>query len=142
MAKQINVFVDNRIGRIQSITEVLFRANINIRAMAIQDRGEFGLVKLVVNNPERAVAALQENNFACKQKDVLAIVIEDKPGGLYQLLKSFPEDNVNILDAYGFAAETIKGSVFFIEVKNAEQVASFLQAKGYQVLTDQEVMGL
>ncbi|HOD13032.1 MAG TPA: acetolactate synthase [Candidatus Omnitrophota bacterium] len=142
MAKQINVFVDNRIGRIQSITEALFRENINIRAMAIQDRGEFGLVKLIVDSPERAVEALQKNNFACKQKDVLAVVIEDKPGGLYQLLKSFPEDNVNILDAYGFAAETIKGSVFFIEVKDAGQVSSFLQGKGYKILTDQEVMEL
>ncbi len=140
MAKQINVFVDNRIGRIKSICEALSKANINIRAMAVQDRGEFGLVKLVVNKPDKAVIALQENGFACKQKEVMAIVIEDKPGGLFNLLKIFPEDNVNILDAYGFAAETIKGSVFFIEVKDAGQVSSLLEGKGFKILTDQELM--
>jgi len=140
MAKQLNVFVDNRIGRIKSITEVLFKAGINIRAMAVQDRGDFGLVKLIVNNPEKAVFALQENNFACKEKDVLAIVLKDRPGGLFELLKVFPEDNVNILDAYGFAAETIKGSVFFVEVKDVEQVSQFLESKGFKVLTDAEVL--
>ncbi|MBF0386100.1 MAG: hypothetical protein HQL27_09580 [Candidatus Omnitrophica bacterium] len=140
MAKQINVFVDNRIGRIKSITEALFKADINIRGMAIQDRGEFGLVKLIVNKPSEAILALQENGFACKQKEVLAIVIEDKPGGLYNLLKILPEVNVNILDAYGFAAETIKGSVFFIEVKDSPQVAALLGQKGFQVLSDQELL--
>lgn len=140
MAKQINVFVDNRTGRIKSITEVLFQEGINIRAMAVQDRGEFGLVKLIVNKPQEAVLALQERGFACKEKDVIAIVIADKPGGLFSLLKIFPEDNVNILDAYGFAAETIKGSVFFIEVKDVQAVSSVVEAKGFKVLTDQEVM--
>ncbi|HNV23397.1 MAG TPA: hypothetical protein PLH56_03425 [Candidatus Omnitrophota bacterium] len=140
MAKQINVFVDNRIGRIQSITEVLAHAQINIRAMAIQDRGEFGLVKLIVNKPNEAVLALQEKGFACKQKDVLAIVLADKPGSLFSLLRIFPEDNVNILDAYGFAAETIKGAVFFIEVKNADHVKELLEKKGFKVLSDKEVL--
>ncbi len=140
MAKQINIFVDNRTGRIKSITEVLYNENVNIRAMAIQDRGEFGLVKLIVDKPDQAVIALQGHGFACKEKDVLAIVLEDKPGGLYQLLSSFPEETVNILDAYGFAAETIKGSVFFIEVKDAEQVGVFLSRKGFKVLTDKEIL--
>lgn len=142
MAKQINVFVDNRSGRIKSITEVLFLADINIRAMAVQDRGEFGLVKLIVNKPEEAALALQKQGFACKQKDVIAIVIADKPGGLFELLKIFPQDNVNILDAYGFAAETIKGSVFFIEVKDVHAVSSAVESKGFKVLTDQEVMDI
>ena len=140
MAKQINVFVDNRIGRIKSIAEVLYKANINIRAMAIQDRGDFGLVKLIVNDPQKAVVVLQEHNFACKEKDVLAVVVKDQPGGLFSLLKVFPEDNVNILDAYGFAAETIKGSVIFVEVKDVGQVCGFLEAKGFKVLTDAEVL--
>ena len=140
MAKQINVFVDNRIGRIQSITETLSQTNINIRAMAIQDRGEFGLVKLIVNKPNQAVLALQEKGFACKQKDVLAIVLADKPGALFGLLKIFPEDNVNILDAYGFAAETIKGAVFFIEVKDGAHVTDLLKKKGFKVLSDKEVL--
>ncbi|HOW35655.1 MAG TPA: hypothetical protein PL155_04515 [Candidatus Omnitrophota bacterium] len=142
MAKQINIFVDNRAGRIQKIAESMSLANINIRALAIQDRGEFGLVKLIVNKPDKAVLALQEKGFACGIKDVLAVVMEDKPGGLYQLLKTFPEEGVNILDAYGFAAETIKGSVFFIEVKDPAQMTAFLQGKGYKVLTDQEIYEL
>ncbi len=140
MAKQINVFVDNRTGRLRSITEALFKANINIRAMAVQDRGEFGLVKLIVDQPDQAVMVLQGNGFACKEKNVLAIVLEDRPGELYHLLSAFPEDQVNILDAYGFAAETIKGAVFFIEVKDAQKVSSFLEKQGFRILTDKEFL--
>lgn len=142
MAKQINIFVDNRVGRILKIAEVMFNAQINIRALAIQDRGDFGLVKLIVNKTEQAILVLQENGFACATKDVLAICMEDKPGGLYQLLKSFPAEGVNILDAHGFAAETSQGAVFFIEVKDPSQMTQFLQQKGYKVLADQEVYEL
>ncbi len=142
MAKQINIFVDNRIGRMLKIAEVMYNANINIRALAIQDRGDFGLVKLVVNKPEQAILALRESAFASAVKDVLAVIMEDKPGGLYQLLKNFPEEGVNILDAYGFAAETSQGAVFFIEVKDPVSTRNFLQEKGYKVLTDQELYEL
>ncbi len=140
MPKQINIFVENRAGRIMSITEALYKENINIRAMAVQDRGEFGLVKVIVNKPDQAVRVLQQAGFACKEKDVLAVVLEDRPGGLFHLLKVFPEGNVNILDAYGFAAETIKGAVFLLEVENPAEAEAFLKARGFTLLSAHDVM--
>ncbi|MDD5613987.1 MAG: acetolactate synthase, partial [Candidatus Omnitrophica bacterium] len=87
MAKQISVFMENKPGKLQAITDVLFKNGINIRAMTIQDRGEYGLMKLLVDKPNQAHLALLDKGFASALKDVLAILINDKPGGLNELAK-------------------------------------------------------
>jgi len=139
MAKQLAIFADNRSGRIKDLTEMLYKSGINIRAMAIQDRGEFGVIKFIVDKPDLAFKVLQEKNFACAMKEILAVVVEDKPGGLFQLLKEFPADGVNIVDAYGFAAQTAKGAIFYIEVKETTKMRELLESRGYKLLTDEEI---
>ena len=142
MAKQLNIFLDNRPGRLKTLTGILHEEEVNIRAMTIQSRDEFGLVKLLVDKPDKAHQALLKKGFACAIKDVLAIVIKDKPGGLYELTAIFSSENINIADAYGFVIESNKKAVFCVEVQDADNVKASLDKKGFKVLSDQELYEL
>lgn len=144
MAKQLTIFLENRPGRIKSICDVLQENNLNIWAFAIQDRGEFGLVKLVVDRPSQAQLVLAERGFACVLKDVLAITAPDKPGNLDKLTLSLSQKNVNIKDAYGFVSSGDKQGICFMEVQNADgvDVAALISQNGFRLLSDEELYEL
>jgi hypothetical protein len=137
MAKEVNVFVENRPGRLRSVAEVLAASKINVRTMTLQDRGEYGLMKLIVNKPEAAHLALADKGFACALKEILAISLKDKPGSFLKLADVFYKHNVNILDAYGFVIESNKQAVFCVEVKDIQNIRKILLKEGFQVLEEE-----
>jgi hypothetical protein len=141
VAKQLTIFLENRPGRIKSICDVLQVNNLNIWAFAIQDRGEFGLVKLVVDKPAQAQLVLAEQGVACALKEVLAITVPDKPGNLDRLTSTLSQKNVNIKDAYGFVSTGDKQGVCFLEVQNTDgvDVARLISESGFRVLSDEEL---
>ena len=144
MAKQINIFVENRPGRIKSITGSLAKAGVNIRAFAIQDRGDFGLIKLIVDYPKKAYLALADLGFACALKDILAVSINDKPGNLHKLTSALAEENINVIDMYGFVIEPNKQGVCCIEIENLGQTNAeeVVKKAGFVVLSDEQLYDL
>ena len=142
MAKQITIFADNKPGRLKKITETLMQENINIRAMTLQDSGEFGLVNLLVDKPEKANVALAHNGFASALKDVLAIVMDDKPGGLYNIMDMFSAQDINIENAYGFVIDSSKTAVFCVEVKETQRIKTLIEKMGFKILTDEQLYEL
>lgn len=142
MAKQVNIFVENKPGRLMTITETLYMNKINMRAMTIQDRGDFGMMKLLVDKPEAAAAALSEKGFAAALKDVLAIIIDDRPGGLFKLLQIFNDKKINIQDSYGFVIESKKKAVLCVEVKDPDAIKETVEKAGFGVLTDAQLYDL
>ncbi len=134
MAKEVNVFLENRPGRLKSVAEVLASKNINVRTMTLQDRGEFGLMKLIVSNPDEAYLALSDQGFACALKEILAILIDDRPGSFLKLADILMKNNINILDAYGFVIESKKQAVFCVEVKEPMVIKEVLAKEGFNVL--------
>jgi hypothetical protein len=137
MAKEVNVFLDNRPGRLRAVAETLAAEKINVRTMTLQDRTDFGLMKLIVDKPVAAHSALSNKGFACAIKEILAIVLTDKPGTFLKLTDVFSKHNINILDAYGFVIESGKSAVFCVEVKEPEKIKRFLQDEGFQVLEEE-----
>lgn len=139
MAKQLNIFVENRPGRVKSVTEVLSAHNVNIKAFTVQDRGEFGLMKLIVDKPQAAYLALADKGFASAQKDVLAVSIKDKPGNLCKLTAALLEHKINILDAHGYAVESTKQGVCYLELAPTDLEAGkkVLEKEGFKVLDDE-----
>lgn len=144
MAKQLTIFLENRPGRMKSISDILLENKLNIWAFSIQDRGEFGLVKLIVDKPSRAQLALAERGFACAVKEVLAVTAEDRPGNLDRLAAALLSKNVNIKDAYGFVAPDSRKGLCFLEVQNPDDinVAELIGQHGFQVLSDEELYEL
>jgi hypothetical protein len=137
MAKEVNVFVENRPGRLRSVAEVLAASKINVRTMTLQDRGEYGLMKLIVDKPEAAQLALADKGFACAVKEILAIALDDKPGSFLKLTELFSQHNINILDAYGFVIESNKQAVFCVEVKDTPAIKTILKKEGFKVLEEE-----
>lgn len=144
MAKQITIFLENRPGRIKSICDVLKENNLNIWAFTIQDRGEFGLVKFIVDKPAQAQLALADRGFACAVKDVLAVTAPDRPGNLDKLTSALLSKNVNIKDVYGFVSPNDKQGLCFLEIQNAEgvDVKTLLEPEGFTLLSDEELYEL
>jgi len=144
MAKQLHIFVENRPGRLEMITDKLRKTGIDIRAFAIQDRGDFGLMKLLVDKPQDAYLALADLGCACALKDVLAVSVPDKPGNLHQLLNSLSKNKINIIDAHGFVLQPSHTGICVLEIENitqsnAEQV---VKAAGFEVLDDNRLINL
>ena len=94
--KQISVFFENKPGRLGEVTKVLAEAGINIRAISIADTADFGILRLIVNNYEKALSALNDAGFTTRITDVAAVEIDDKPGSLATVMDIFKTANVNI----------------------------------------------
>lgn len=137
MAKELTVFVENRPGRLRSVAQVLSGAKINVRTMTLQDRGEYGLMKLIVDRPDRAHLALADKGFACALKDILAIVLRDKPGSFMKLMDVLFKHKVNVLDAYGFVIEPNKRAVFCVEVKDGRKIKAVLKKEDFEVMDEE-----
>ncbi|HOW43297.1 MAG TPA: ACT domain-containing protein [Candidatus Omnitrophota bacterium] len=137
MAKELSVFVENRPGRLRSVAEVLGQARINVRTMTLQDRGEYGLMKLIVDQPDKAYLVLADKGFACALKEILAIVLKDKPGSFLKLSELLYKHKVNVLDAYGFVIESNKRAVFCVEVKDIKKIRAVLKKEGFEVLDEE-----
>jgi hypothetical protein len=144
MAKQLNIFIENRPGRLKSITEKLAKCDVNIRAFAVQDRGDYGLVKIILDKPDEAHLALQEMGVACALKDILAISIPDKPGNMHRLTVALADHNINVIDAYAFVIEPSKTGVCCLEIENIKSTNAkhVVEAAGFKVLEDKELYDL
>lgn len=145
MAKQLTIFLENRPGRIKSISDVLVENNMNIWAFTIQDRGEFGLMKMIVDKPEKAHLILVDRGFACVLKDVLAITADnDQPGNLDKLTTLLLQKGVNIKDAYGFVSPRDRQGICFMEVENPDgvDINNVIAADGFKILTGEELYEL
>ncbi len=144
MAHQLTIFLENRPGRVQSISKVLVDNGMNVWAFSIQDRGEFGLIKLVVDKPQQAQLALADQGFACAMKEILAVAAPDEPGNLAKLTAALLGKNVNIKDAYGFVAPTDRKGICFLEFENPDKVdlEETISGQGFTILTDEELYDL
>ena len=136
-AKEVNVFVDNRPGRLRSVAEVLSENKINVRTMTLQDHGQYGLMKLIVDKPDKAYLALADKGFACAVNEILAVLLKDKPGSFLKLADVLSTHNVNVLDAYGFVIEPKKSAVFCVEAKDIPGISSILKKEGFEVMGEE-----
>lgn len=138
MAKQLSIFVENKPGRLEAITETLSKNNINVVVFNIQNRGDFGLVRFLVDNPQKAYLALADKGYACALKEVLLVSIPDKCGNLHKLTKLLFQHNVNISDIYGFVSQPNNLGVCCLEVEDLEKTKKLAEKEGFCVLEKPE----
>src|SRR5574344_1747538 len=100
--KQVSVFVENKKGCISDCIDVLAKANIDISALSVADTDTFGILRLIVNNPDKAYETLKDNNYTCKITRVIGVYIKDVPGGLAKVLNIIKESNIDVNYLYAF----------------------------------------
>lgn len=142
MAWHLSVFVVNEPGKLEKITRVLSEAGLNIRAVSMASTGEFGVVRVLVNDPERGLAALQEARFTVAKRRILVAPIEDAPGALHELLVKLAGARVNVEDCYGFVLEEGKKAAIVFEVEKLPEAEPALQGTGIRLLADEEIYRL
>lgn len=117
----LSIFVENKPGKLEKITEVLAEEGINILGFSIVSVKDFGVIKFLVDKPERAFQKFREKGFTVAKINCLGIELEDKPGGLYRVVKLISSKGINIESALVYVAETRKKAYFVFEVENIEE---------------------
>lgn len=125
MVKQISVFLENKCGRIIRVSQVLGEAGINIRALSIADTSDFGILRLIVDQPDEACSVLREKGFMASVTEVIALEIPDEPGGLAKVLSPLEEAGINIEYLYAFVQKRTDDALILVRVDN---MAGALQA--------------
>jgi hypothetical protein len=137
MAYQLAVFVENKPGRLARLTELLAGAKINVRAVTIADAHDFGLVKVIVDKPRDALRVLERDGFTVKRQEVLAVGVEDEPGGLHTALETLAEHGLNIKDAYGFIERSGGRAILILEVDDFQKALTIVEKAGIRCLEDE-----
>ena len=141
--KQLSVFVENRPGRLSAVTETLASAGINIRAVSIADTKDFGIMRIIVNDTDKAVAVLKENSFIASAANVIAVMAEDKPGSMASIMKTLYSENISVEYMYAAFINKEKGSACLIlRVDNNEAAAEALKESGCTLLTEKDIAEL
>ena len=139
LVKQISVFLENKEGRVAQVARILSDAKINIRALSIADTTEFGILRLIVDQPQKAEEALHKDGFTVSITEVIAISIEDEPGGLADALQILHEDGISVEYIYAFISKTSHKANVILRVEECERAIESLQAKGLEVLSSEDV---
>ncbi|OHD63157.1 MAG: hypothetical protein A2176_11460 [Spirochaetes bacterium RBG_13_51_14] len=139
MPKQISVFAENRPGKIERISGILGRNNINMRAITISDSGDYGIIKILADKPVDGCNALKAEGVAATLKDIVALRIDDSPGGLHKASSVLAKNDINVDDAYGFTIRESNEAVFVFQVKDTKLTEKVLQDAGFRILGDNEL---
>ena len=132
--RQMSVFLENRPGAMAEVLAVLKDHKVNMRALALADTSDFGILRLVVNEPDKIGTILRNAGFTVKITQVLALTVEDDPGSLYEKLMKFSDAGVNVEYMYAFAAAGDSFARVVLKVDNLELAAKI--ANGQELLAE------
>lgn len=138
-AKQLSVFVDNKPNQLTGIMSLLKEAGINIRALSVADTSDFGILRMVVNDTDKAANALKAASYAVTVTEVTAITIPDSPGQLSRVLDILGAEDVNIEYLYAFTGASDRSVSFVIRVDDNDSAAEALTKGGIIMLTEQDL---
>ncbi len=140
--KQVSVFLENKEGRLYEVCHVLGDAGINIRALCIAETADYGVVRMIVSDPEKAISVLRNSGFTVSETDVLAVVVPDKPGGLAQVLRILKDAMINVEYLYCFIEPGTDRAIDIMRVENTEAAINVLKDGNVEILTPAEVYGI
>jgi len=128
--KQLSVFIENKTGELSDFTHVLSKNDISIKSILLADSTDFGLVRTIVDNPEKAKAILEDNGFSVRFTDVFGVKIDDIVGSFDKVVTALSKSNINIQYTYSFYESDIGIFIFSVEKeKFNDAVKSLLDAK-------------
>lgn len=140
--KQISIFLENKSGRLAEVTKVLGDNNIDISALSIADTTDFGILRLIVNDPQKAEQVLKEHGFTVSSTNVIAIAVEDKPGGLSKALIALENESIGIEYMYAFVGKAANEALVILRVENLDRAVEVLTKNQIKVLSSDSVYKL
>ncbi len=137
--KQLSIFVENKVGRLQSIIDALGDSNINISALSIADTQDFGVLRIIVDDYQKAKLVLKGMGVVSKTTDVIAVYIDDRSGGLASVLKIVSEAGISIEYMYAFLGRTEGKALMVLKADDEEMAANVLIQKGITLAKQDEI---
>lgn len=140
--EQISVFLENKAGRLAEVTKVLGEAGVNIRALSLADTTDFGILRLIVDQYDKAREVLKQHGFTVGKTEVVAVEVPDRPGGLASVLKILSDSNINVEYMYAFVQHSGKNAVIIFRFDDLERAIELLQQAGVRIYKGEEVYRL
>ncbi len=142
MAQQVCIFAENKPGRLERITRILQEARINMRAITIATSQGFGIIKLIVDAPQKTIELLRSKGLTAYSREVIAVLMDDHPGGLHTIANAFASKDINVEDAYGFVIQDKKRAVMILDVEEMPEALKVLSVSHLSILDDAELYNL
>jgi len=140
--EQISIFLENKSGRLAEVTSVLSEAEINIRALYLADTADFGILRLIVSDTEKARQVLKEKGFTVEKTKVVAIEVSDKPGGLSRILDIIKSEGINVEYMYAFVEKSGENAIVIFRFDELEKSIEVLRQAGIRILGGAELSTL
>lgn len=134
IVEQISIFLENKAGRLVEVTKALADAKINIRALSLADTSDFGILRLIVDNNEKAKAILKERGLTVGRTNVVAVEVCDEPGGLDHILHVLSEAGINVEYMYAFVQRGAANATLIFRFDRTEQAVEVLQKNNIPII--------
>lgn len=141
-AEQLSIFIENKAGRLAEVTAILRDANLNIRALSLADTTDFGVLRFIVDDNDKAESVLKKEGFKVGKTPVLAVEIVNEPGGLNNILDPLSENEVNVEYMYAFASPTSSHAVMIFRFDDLDKAKQILTQKNIRMISAQDLYGL
>ena len=138
--QQISVFLENRAGRLNAVIGLLGDNGINLRALSLADTSDFGILRLIVDKPDKAMKILQKHNFTFSSTEVVAVEVPDVPGGLAGVLRLLTDKRINVEYMYAFVEKKGAKAVIVFRFDNPASAVAIMKKAGVTFLGTAEVV--
>ena len=139
---QISVFLENRKGRLYDVCLLLGKNKINIRALTIAETEKFGVLRIVVDKPDKAIQILKKNGFVANLTDIVAVEVQDKPGGLAAILKILTLNNINLEYMYGFVEKSSDKALLVFRFDDPDKAITVFKKNKIKIIGSKEIKEL
>jgi hypothetical protein len=139
MVKQISVFLQNQPGMLNKAAKILADDYIDIRALTVAETADFGLLRMIVSNPDKAVEALKRGGLSAIEHEVLAVELDDKPGGLHRITEILLKDKVNIEYVYAFVTRRKEKAYVVLRTDDIGRAHKSLERNNIRLVSEKEL---
>jgi len=141
--KQISVFLENRQGRLAEVTQVLGENKLNIRALSLADTSDFGILRMIIDHPDKAYMVLKEKQYTVKETDVIALEVTDQPGGLAGVLETLNKNKINVEYLYAFPErESVDKAIMIFKFDDVDKAIDAMQKHGISIMEAKKVYNI
>lgn len=140
--EQISIFIENKSGRLAEVSGTLGKAGVNIRALSLADTSDFGILRLIVNDPDKAFKVLRTQNFTVSKTVVIGVEVPDTPGGLASILQVLDKNNVNVEYMYAFVERSGDNAVIIFRFDDIDEAIQVLADNGIKILEGSKITSM
>ena len=140
--EQLSIFLENKPGRLEEVTRIFEEGRVNIRALSLADTTEFGILRLIVNNNEKAKRLLNEKGYTVGINEVVAVEVADRPGGLHRILKALSKNSINVEYMYAFVRQSGQNAVLIFRFDDIQAATAVLKREGMRVIDGKDLYAM